>query len=133
MVRDAGRVPTWLLTTEDHPAGRLAPYQAAGVEILAVPPGPGGGLDPAAALARLGDRGLTRLLVEGGGRLAAALLRAGLVDRLAWFRAARVIGGDGRPAVGPLDPASLAAAPAFRRETVLAVGDDLLETYARAH
>ena len=37
--------------------------------------------------ARLGERGLTRVLVEGGGKLAAALLRAGLVDRLYWFRA----------------------------------------------
>ena len=39
------------------------------------------------ALGLLGERGLTRLLVEGGGRLAAALLRAGLVDRLIWLHA----------------------------------------------
>jgi diaminohydroxyphosphoribosylaminopyrimidine deaminase/5-amino-6-(5-phosphoribosylamino)uracil reductase len=133
LVRDAGRVPTWLLTAEGHPEPRLAPYQAAGVEILAVPPGPDGALDPAVALAQLGGRGLTRLLVEGGARLAAALLRAGLVDRLAWFRAASVIGGDGRPAVGGLDLTALAAAPGFRREAVLPLGDDLLETCVRAH
>lgn len=133
LVREAVAVPTWLLTAPGHTAERLAPYAAAGVEILPVPAGPAGGLDPAAALAALGGRGITRLLVEGGGRLAAALLGAGLVDRLAWFRAARVIGGDGRPAVAALDLPSLAAAPGFRREAVMALGDDLLETYARAH
>ena len=47
----------------------------------------------------LAERGITRVLVEGGGELAAALLRAGLVDRLAWFRAAAIMGGDGRAAI----------------------------------
>src|SRR5581483_10336670 len=47
----------------------------------------GGRIDVAAALQALGARGLTRLLVEGGGTLAAALLAAGLVDRLVWLRA----------------------------------------------
>jgi diaminohydroxyphosphoribosylaminopyrimidine deaminase/5-amino-6-(5-phosphoribosylamino)uracil reductase len=103
------------------------------VEIVPVDAGPGGGLEATSLLSALGARGLTRLLVEGGGRLAAALLEAGLVDRLAWFRAGAVIGGDGRPAVAGLALRELAAAPRFRREAVLPLGDDLLETYVRAH
>jgi diaminohydroxyphosphoribosylaminopyrimidine deaminase/5-amino-6-(5-phosphoribosylamino)uracil reductase len=133
LVRGAAEVPTWLATVEGHPAEGLAPYQAAGVEIVPVDAGPGGGLEATSLLSALGARGLTRLLVEGGGRLAAALLEAGLVDRLAWFRAGAVIGGDGRPAVAGLALRELAAAPRFRREAVLPLGDDLLETYVRAH
>ncbi len=59
----------------------------------------GGNLSVSAALAALAKRGVTRLLVEGGGHVAAAFLRAGLVDRLVWFHAPQVIGGDGVPAV----------------------------------
>ncbi len=59
-------------------------------------------LDLPAALAALAGHGLTTLLVEGGGRLAAALLRDGLVDEIHWILAPTLIGGDGRPALGAL-------------------------------
>ena len=87
------------------------------------------GLDLAAVLAALGERGVTRLLVEGGGRLAAALLRQQLVDRLVWFHAPRLIGGDGVPAIAPLGIASLAEAPAFERLASEIVGDDVVTTF----
>ena len=51
---------------------------------------------------RAGRARLTRVLVEGGSALAAALLRARLVDRLVWFQAPLLIGGDGLPAIGAL-------------------------------
>lgn len=59
--------------------------------------------------------------------LAAGLLRDGLVDRLAWFRAARIIGGDGVPAVAGFGLEALADAPRFRRLSVETVGEDVLE------
>jgi diaminohydroxyphosphoribosylaminopyrimidine deaminase/5-amino-6-(5-phosphoribosylamino)uracil reductase len=70
------------------------------------------------------------VLVEGGGVLTAALFRARLVDRGAWFRAPRLIGGDGISAAGSLDVDRLPEAPSLRRLTIAEVGDDLLETYA---
>jgi diaminohydroxyphosphoribosylaminopyrimidine deaminase/5-amino-6-(5-phosphoribosylamino)uracil reductase len=72
------------------------------------------------------------VLVEGGAVLAASLLRAGLVDRLAWFRAGRIIGGDGIPAVAPFGLETLADAPSFRRLSVETVGEDVLEELTRA-
>ncbi len=74
---------------------------------------------------------MTRLLVEGGGRIAAGLLRAGLVDRLVWFRAAKVIGGDGVPAVAGFGLEELAGAPGFSLQDSCPIGDDLVESYAR--
>jgi diaminohydroxyphosphoribosylaminopyrimidine deaminase/5-amino-6-(5-phosphoribosylamino)uracil reductase len=83
-------------------------------------------------LRRLAERGLTRVLVEGGGLLAASLIGAGLVDRLVWHRAPVILGGDGRAAVAPLPLARLADAPRWRCVEREEVGDDLLETYRRA-
>lgn len=86
---------------------------------------------PEAALAALSRRGLTSVLIEGGGQVAASFLRAGLVDRIEWFRAPILLGGDGRPGVAGLALAKLADAPKFRRLSVEALGDDLWERYER--
>jgi diaminohydroxyphosphoribosylaminopyrimidine deaminase/5-amino-6-(5-phosphoribosylamino)uracil reductase len=65
-------------------------------------------------------------MAEGGAGLAAALLRAGLVQRLAWFHAPGIIGGDGLPAVQPLPLDLLSAMPRFRRVASRPVGQDWL-------
>ena len=90
-----------------------------------------GSLSLTAALKALGARGVTRVLVEGGGRIAAALLRFGLVDRLVWFHGPRIIGGDGIHAVTGFGLEALEEAPAFAPGEVLQLGDDLMETYLR--
>lgn len=89
-------------------------------------------LDLHDVLARLAARGADSVLVEGGGRTAAAFLRAGLVDRLEWFRAPILMGSDGIAAVGELDVGAPQAAPRFRLESVRSVGDDLWERYVPA-
>jgi diaminohydroxyphosphoribosylaminopyrimidine deaminase / 5-amino-6-(5-phosphoribosylamino)uracil reductase len=53
------------------------------------------------------------------------------VDRLAWFHAPRLVGGDGLPAVAGFGLEALAAAPRFERLTLEVVGDDVLETLRR--
>jgi len=83
----------------------------------------------AAALGMVGVRGLTRLLVEGGGRLAAALLRAGLIDRLVWINAPMLIGGDGIPAVADLGLAKLANAPRFEHVATEILDGDVLSHF----
>jgi diaminohydroxyphosphoribosylaminopyrimidine deaminase/5-amino-6-(5-phosphoribosylamino)uracil reductase len=74
---------------------------------------------------------LTRLLVEAGGHLAAALLRQDLVDRLAWFRAPLLIGGDGLPAAVSFGIAKLSAAPRWRRLSAACLGTDMVEYLER--
>ena len=128
LVRTAREVPVILATVTGHGAGALAPFRDAGVEVLELPPS-GDGVTLRALLAALAERGITRVLVEGGSGIAASLLRDGLADRLAWFHAPSVIGGDGIPAAHALPLPSLAAAPKFRRVSVRAVGADLLSEY----
>lgn len=131
LVRTAGEVPLWLVTREGHAEARLAAYRAAGAEVLEVACDETGRTSVEAALHAVAARGVTRVLVEGGGQVAASLLRAGLVDRLAWFRAGRVIGGDGRPAVAEMALDHLADAPDFAPVSLTRVGDDVLEVFGR--
>lgn len=86
---------------------------------------------PAAVLAALKRRGVGTLMIEGGGRVAASFIAAGLVDTLEWFRAPILLGGDGRACVASLALARLSDAPAFRRLAVEPCGDDLWERYER--
>ncbi|HTW51035.1 MAG TPA: bifunctional diaminohydroxyphosphoribosylaminopyrimidine deaminase/5-amino-6-(5-phosphoribosylamino)uracil reductase RibD [Stellaceae bacterium] len=129
---EADQAPTWVATLASADPARQAALAKAGVKIVATGPNAAGGIDLADLLLRLGDEGLTRLLVEGGGQLAAALLRASLIDRLVWMRAPLVIGGDGLPAVAALDRAGLAGAPRFTLLSSETAGGDLLEIYRRA-
>ncbi|MGH6900678.1 MAG: dihydrofolate reductase family protein, partial [Geminicoccaceae bacterium] len=80
-------------------------------------------------LAALAARGLTRTLVEGGGAVAAALLRARLVDRLVWFQAPLVIGGDGVAAVAELGLDALADCPRFQASQSTALAPDAVQAY----
>lgn len=133
LARSARQQPLWLLTRPDADRGRQAAFRDLGAEVLTVPATPTGELDLAAAAQSLGQRGLTRVLVEGGGRIAGALLRAGLIDRIFAFRAGLVMGGDGLPAVAAMGVDNPATAPHFRLTQFQRVGHDVLEVWAAAH
>jgi diaminohydroxyphosphoribosylaminopyrimidine deaminase / 5-amino-6-(5-phosphoribosylamino)uracil reductase len=128
VVAAARQVPTWLLTVPEADRTRVATLINDGVIVVEVPADCTGGLDLAAALQVLGARGITRLLVEGGAQLAMALLRAGLVDRLSWFHAPLLIGGDGMPAIAGFGLETVADAPRFEPVSVEPVGADVLTT-----
>ena len=84
-----------------------------------------------AAMQALGAAGLTRIFCEGGGALAASLLKADVVDRLAGFTAGLALGADGRAAIGALGLDVLSDAPRFSLEDVQAVDGDALHLWRR--
>jgi len=131
VVAEARQVPTWFITLRHGDAARREAFLSCGVELIEVPPTPARMVDIVAAFQELGRRGMTRVLVEGGSTLAAVLLRAGLVDRLAWFHAPKLIGGDGIPAVAGFGLEHLEQSPRFERISVETVGDDVLEMLRR--
>ena len=131
LVATARDTPTWLITRAAGDRARREAYSDAGVDLIDVPESEPGVIDIAAALVELGDRGVTRLLVEGGGRIVASLLRSDLVDRLVWFRAPLMIGGDGTAVAAGFGLAELDDAPKFVNVSTRGSGGDLVETYVR--
>jgi diaminohydroxyphosphoribosylaminopyrimidine deaminase/5-amino-6-(5-phosphoribosylamino)uracil reductase len=112
--------PTWIIGEQAHAAKNATQF----IEIAQ-----NDGL--AHFLKKLAEAGLTRILVEGGATLATAFLKAGLVDRLYWFRAPIVIGGDGLPGIAPMDVDRLAQGVGLRCVGRRALGNDVLELYER--
>lgn len=129
--RSAREVPVWLVHGPDAPEAARAAWQEAGADLISSP-APDGALDMATMLQALGARGLTRVFCEGGGALASALLRAGLVDDLLVFAAGRLIGAEGRAGIGPLGLDALAEAPQFRLRALRPVGGDVMQHWSRA-
>ena len=127
LVARAREVPTRLVTHDGNSAERIAAYVEAGVDVVQVGRDDYGHCSLAETLAGVAERGVNQLLVEGGGHLAAAFMRAGLVDRLAWFRAPSVIGGDGVAALASFGVDRLDEAPQFRQTSRLRLGPDVLE------
>ena len=121
LAQTAREVPLWLCHDDDAEEGRRKAWSELGAELIEVPFTADAEMDLSALLQRLGERGLTRVLCEGGGRLAAALIEADLVDEIVCYTAGVVLGDEAIPVVGGLEVAALQLAPRFR---LLDVGPD---------
>jgi diaminohydroxyphosphoribosylaminopyrimidine deaminase/5-amino-6-(5-phosphoribosylamino)uracil reductase len=130
LLSTAADIPTWFLLREGTNLAREDAFVDLGARLFKIPRA-SIGVDLKAALTVLGSAGLTRVLVEGGGQLAAALLRDDLVDRLAWFHAPAIMGGDGWPAVQAFGVKTLDQMPRFTRDCETVIGDDILSEYTR--
>jgi len=108
----------------DASARRRSALARAGVRLVPLA-ARAGGVDLRAGLRALAREGITTVLVEGGGTLAGALLRAGLVDEVHWFVAPKLLGGDGRAALGPIGATRLRDAVGLDEPEVRRLGQDL--------
>ena len=88
-------------------------------------------MDMTSVLRALGDAGLTRVLCEGGGGLAAALLAAEMVDEMVGYTAGLILGGDGLPGVTAMGLEQLDKAPRFALIETRAVGEDVMHRWGR--
>lgn len=107
-------VPLWLVAAEDAPAEREAILTEIGIEVMRVRRRPGGGLDLHEAVHLLAMRGITRLMVEAGPRVAAAFLNDRLADEVDLFTAPTVLGAD---AIDALHGLPLTALETYLSET----------------
>jgi diaminohydroxyphosphoribosylaminopyrimidine deaminase / 5-amino-6-(5-phosphoribosylamino)uracil reductase len=131
LVRTAAHTPVWVFAGTDADAQAEQSLARHGVEVLRVP-ATAGRVDLSAMLHVLGNRGITRLMVEGGPILAAALLNADLVDEAAIFRSDVTIGATGIDALEGLPLSAVTVSPRFVSRGIEAVGEDRLETFERA-
>lgn len=130
LAASAGQGPLWLAHGASAPAPARAHWAGLGARLIEVPE-TAGGLDPAGLMASLGNAGLTRVLCEGGGQFAAALLTADRVDRIEVFGAGLMLGADGRPGLGPLPAGALADHPRWELVAAQPQPPDLWSSWQR--
>ncbi len=85
-----------------------------------------------AVLRLLAERGITRLMVEGGPTVAAAFMADDLVDEAALLRGPIAIGPGGIDALEAMPLTALTASPKLRSLGIETVGEDTIETFERA-
>ena len=131
MAHTAREVPTWICHDPEADPGRRTAWDRARRRADRDPLQADGQLDLSAMMQRLGDRGLTRVLCEGGGRLAAALIEDDLVDESSATPRAWCSG----PRRSPRSPGSRSRRcswrPASGSSTPTPVGPDLRSRWRR--
>jgi diaminohydroxyphosphoribosylaminopyrimidine deaminase / 5-amino-6-(5-phosphoribosylamino)uracil reductase len=123
--------PVWLIHAPEAPQAAQKAWAATGARLIACP-APNGRLDLTEALRLLAKEGITRILSEGGGSIAASLIAENLVDELIHITAGKLIGADGTPALAALGLQSLALAPQFSLTACQTLGPDTLTHWSRS-
>ncbi len=126
LLRTARDTPLWILCEAGACEERQAVLAAHGARVIRME-----AVTIPAVLALLAEEGITRLLVEGGPTIATAFLNAdpACVDRLYWYRAPLLLGGDGKPAFHGLPVETLSAAPRYRLQERMSLGEDACEVW----
>lgn len=127
--RTAKAYPVWLLHGPSAPAAMRSAWQATGATLIETPE-TSGHIDLKAALQTLAQKGLTRILSEGGSTVAAALVKAGLVDELAMFTGGVLIGAEGHPAFGRTSLLELSEAARPNLLRIESMGRDTLSQWS---
>jgi diaminohydroxyphosphoribosylaminopyrimidine deaminase/5-amino-6-(5-phosphoribosylamino)uracil reductase len=132
LVHSARETPLWVMTSSLSEAPAAMKLGAAGAQVIrvattATPPG----LDLLAVLHALAEKGITRLLVEGGARVASSFIAAGLVDEVWLLRGPDAIGAEGVAALEALPLSAITQSPAFRVRASENLQNDTLTIYER--
>jgi diaminohydroxyphosphoribosylaminopyrimidine deaminase / 5-amino-6-(5-phosphoribosylamino)uracil reductase len=130
LVRSARGTPLWVVTSNLADAPAVTMLGAAGAQAIRVASTPTG-LDLPEVLRALAERGITRLLVEGGARVASSFVAANLVDEFWLLRGRDAIGTDGVTALNALPLAAITQSSAFRVHASESLGTDTLTVYER--
>jgi diaminohydroxyphosphoribosylaminopyrimidine deaminase/5-amino-6-(5-phosphoribosylamino)uracil reductase len=121
---------TLVATTARASEAQCEQLRTRGVEVLCLPAYDDGRVDLEALWRALGQRGIASVLVEGGATLSATLLRRRLVDKIVFFVAPKIIGGDGISVVGACGVETMEQVITLRDVVGQRLGHDfLLEAY----
>jgi len=121
--------PVWIICGAQATSDAQAAWRQAGAEVIVAETDQ---LSIETALKQLSLAGLTRVFCEGGGQLAASLLKADFVDRLVIFHAGMALGADARPGLGVLGLDDLQEAKRFQLHSQQRIGDDVQTDWRRS-
>jgi diaminohydroxyphosphoribosylaminopyrimidine deaminase/5-amino-6-(5-phosphoribosylamino)uracil reductase len=132
LVHSARATPLWVMTSNLSEAPAAMKLGAAGAQVIrvpttSVPPG----LDLVGVLHALAEKGTTRLLVEGGARVASSFVAANLVDEVWLLRGPDAVGADGIAALDALPLSAITGSPAFKLRASESLQNDTLTIYER--
>jgi len=103
----------------------FAALEKLGIEVIITPPDSRGRVDLPRMLKALGGRGVTSLLVEGGGEVITSFLKQNLADRFVVIISPKIL-GKGTDAVGDLHISDLAKARNLTVDKVYKSGVDII-------
>jgi diaminohydroxyphosphoribosylaminopyrimidine deaminase/5-amino-6-(5-phosphoribosylamino)uracil reductase len=134
LVHSARETPLWVMTSSLSEAPAAMKLGAAGAQVIrvATTTTPPPGLDLANVLHALAEKGITRLLVEGGARVASSFVAAGLVDEIWLLRGPDAVGADGIAALDALPLTAMTQSPSFKLRASETLQNDTLTIYERA-
>jgi diaminohydroxyphosphoribosylaminopyrimidine deaminase/5-amino-6-(5-phosphoribosylamino)uracil reductase len=134
LVHSARQTPLWVMTSNLSEAPAAMKLGAAGAQVIrvATTTAPRPGLHLKAVLHALAEKGITRLLVEGGARVASSFVASGLVDEVWLLRGPDAIGAGGVNALEALPLTSITQSPDFRVRASESLQKDALTIYERA-
>src|ERR1700685_4523210 len=133
LVHSARATPLWVMTSNLSEAPAAMKLGAAGAQVIRVPTtsAPPPGLDLAGVLHALAGKGITRLLVEGGARVASSFAAADLVDEVWLLRGPDAVGADGVAALDALPLSAITRSPLFEQRASETLQNDILTIYER--
>jgi diaminohydroxyphosphoribosylaminopyrimidine deaminase / 5-amino-6-(5-phosphoribosylamino)uracil reductase len=133
LVHSARETPLWVMTSSLAEAPAATKLGAAGAEVIRIATATTAspGLDLAAVLHALSEKGITRLLVEGGARVASSFVAAGLVDEAWLLHGPDLVGADGVSALDALPLTTITQSPAFKVRASETLQKDTLTVYER--
>jgi diaminohydroxyphosphoribosylaminopyrimidine deaminase/5-amino-6-(5-phosphoribosylamino)uracil reductase len=136
LVHSARETALWVVASELAEAPAAAKLGAAGAQVLRVAPtsAPLGlkGLDLEAVLHALSAKGITRLMVEGGSRVASSFVAADLVDEVWLLRGPETIGAGGVAALDALPLSEITQSPRLKLRASETLDKDTLTIYERS-
>ena len=134
LVHSARATPLWVMTSNLSEAPAAMKLGAAGAQVIRVPTtaAPPPGLDLMGVLRALAEKGITRLLVEGGARVASSFVGAGLIDEVWLLRGPDTVGAEGIAALDALPLSAITGSPTFKVRASETLQNDTLTIYERA-
>jgi diaminohydroxyphosphoribosylaminopyrimidine deaminase/5-amino-6-(5-phosphoribosylamino)uracil reductase len=130
LVRSARETPLWVMTSDIAEAAAAVRIGAAGAQVIRSATS-ASGLDLTAVLHTLAEKGITRLMVEGGARVAASFVASGLLDEIWLLRGAEAVGFDGLAALDRLPLTAITQSPGFHVRVSESFDSDILTVYER--
>jgi diaminohydroxyphosphoribosylaminopyrimidine deaminase/5-amino-6-(5-phosphoribosylamino)uracil reductase len=116
---------TLVVTSHRSPAGRVRAVEARGAKVLRLAER-NGKIPWRAVLKGLGRQGIQSVMIEGGAATAAGALKDKAVDKVLFFYAPKIIGGDGRVMIDGLGIKSVKKSLTVKRLKTNRAGDDII-------